>query len=171
VNDLTWLADFAWGCKVWIFWSLATLIVVLSHLLDRLGRKRGLSDEAVALIWLLCIQATLVPFFGFLSYQCFEHPERLDAYPDPINRWADDMRNFWPLAAALEVVLIAWALRLARSLYWKRRAGRLMNRVKRLRDEGRLKEAEVAYLQWRRIYETRCGGRPGPMPPHLRHRS
>src|SRR5262249_42224103 len=154
----TWLADFVWDYKVWIFWSLATLIFVLSHLLDRLGRKRGLSDEAVALIWLLCIQALLGPFFGFLSYQCFAHPERLDAYPAPIDRWAGDMRNFWPVWAALEVVLIVGSLRFAWGLYWKRQAWRLTNRVKRLRDEGRLKEADDAYLQWRRIYETRYGG-------------
>src|SRR5262249_19699578 len=32
--NLTWLADFVWDYKVWIFWSLAALIFVLSHLLD-----------------------------------------------------------------------------------------------------------------------------------------
>jgi hypothetical protein len=169
--NLTWLADFVWDCKVWIFWSLAALFLVSLPLLDRLNRGWRLSDDAVYLIVVILAQAMFVPFFGFAIYQCFAHPQRLDAYPDPINRWADDMRNFWPLPAALEVVLIVWTLRLVGSLYWKRRAGRLMNRAQRLLDEGRLKEAEVAYLQWRRIYQTRCGGCPGPLPPHLRRRS
>jgi hypothetical protein len=168
--NLTWLADFVWDYKVWIFWSLAALFLVSLPLLDRLNRGWRLSDDAVCLIVVILAQAMFVPFFGFATYQCFAHPERLAAYTDPIYRWADDMRNFWPLAAALEVVLIVWALRLVWSLYWKRRAWRLMNRAQRLLDEGRLNEADDAYLQWRRVFETKCGGRAGPLPPHLRHR-
>ena len=167
MNDLTWLADFAWEQKVWIFWSLFSLFAAWLFVAGRLNlEERVIPGLASLLLFWGPVYALFIPWFAFLTMYCYQFPERIGGDPDPLMNWCNDFRNFWKPVVLFHAGVIAYVLQVWWKYEWnsvRARSARMARRALRLLDAGRPEEARTAYLEYQRICaEAKRHPRPAP---------
>ena len=155
MNDLTWLADFAWQHKMVICWSLTGLFVAWLFVAGRLNLEERVTPglASLLLIWGPAY-ALFTPWLAFLTWYCYRFPERIGGDPDPLMNWGNDLRNYWKPVALFFAGLLVYALQGWWKYEWnsvRARAQRTLRRAYRLRDAGRHGEAVAAYREYQRI--------------------
>jgi len=152
--DFTWLADFVWDYKVWIFWSLVGLFFASLLAIDRSKLEERVTPGLAGLLWLVPVHILFVPWVTFQTWYCYRHPERIGDDPDPLINWGNDMRNFWQPVLLFYACLMAYYLQGWWKYGWnspRSRTGRLARRIHRLQNAGRHQEARAAYREYLRI--------------------